>query len=134
MKFYFIVILNLIIILSLAFSGCSAFRSGTEIVSFNCDAPNAYVTVNGEPHRMPTQVTVPRNRTVRYEVTSEGYRPARGLINNHVSGAGIADIVGTCIFLIPVIGIMSSGFYSLDRNEVNLSLIPEIAGIEKDNK
>ena len=55
-------------------------------------------------------------------VKKSGYDPQIHKIGRHLGTCGVMDIVGTVIFLVPAIGLFSSGAYTLDERTINVNL------------
>ncbi len=109
----------------LLLGGCSAFRSHTQEVAFRCDQADTFVQVDGVPHRMPATLELPRDRAHLIVVERPGFRPVRTTIDRRLNGTGVLDIVGTFLWLVPAIGLLSPGAWSLDQEVVTVQMIPE---------
>ena len=103
-------------------SGCSAFRSSYQNVNIACYPPGSQVTVNGALYKTPAKVSVKRNENVSVQCYKRGYEPYNRVIGKHMNTTGILDIVGTCIFIIPCIGLFTPGAYSLDDTNILATL------------
>ena len=53
-----------------------------------------------------------------------GYQTAYYNIDSSLNTTGILDIIGTFIFILPLIGVFCPGSKSLDENNVALNLDP----------
>ena len=58
-------------------------------------------------------------------VKKEGFQTSSKMVDYHLSTTGILDIVGTCLFLLPVIGLVTPGANSLDDTTLFVQLSPE---------
>ncbi len=106
-------------------SGCSAFRSRKQSISIMTNQPDATIFVNGEQvGRGNVQTSVKRNRNVQIMASKPGYQTAYRNIDCSFNTTGILDIIGTIVFLWPLIGVLSPGSKSLDENNVALNLDP----------
>ena len=106
--------------------GCSAFRSSTEVVSINSNVPEAEVYINGTlVGSTPMTTQIPRSKDFGLTLRKPGYESAAITVESHMNTTGVLDIIGTFIFLVPVIGLFTSGAWSLDETEINLNLAPE---------
>ncbi len=118
--------LSLLLLLPALFlTSCSTFAEGKTKVSIKASEPNAILRVNDE---IVGQGTAELNLSNRYDynITAEqGDRVARAIINRELSSCGRLDLIGTCIIGIPVIGLLSSGCWRLERDAVYLQLPPE---------
>ena len=109
---------------SIMLTGCSAFVPNTQTVSASCSEQDAILQVNGQQYIGSAQAEVRRNKNVAIMCTKPGYFPAQRSIEKSISGTGIADIVGTFVFLFPGIGLFTPGAYNLDETNVQIPMIP----------
>lgn len=107
--------------------GCSCFVPSHQTVSISViEPPHAKIWVNGTYEgEAPVQVGLIRNRTFGVIVRKEGFQTSTKTVDYHLNTTGILDVVGTCLFAIPVIGIMTAGAHSLDETTLVLQLAPE---------
>jgi hypothetical protein len=119
-------VVGLVSVSLVAMPGCSAFVPHTQRVVITPSHPDATVSVDGEVVGKGRQVMKLR-RDERHRVIAE-YRGRQGAeaINKKISGTGVLDIIGGCLFLVPLIGIITPGFWDLEPTEVNV-IIPEPA-------
>ena len=108
--------------LLVATTGCSAFRAHNQTMNINCSPEDAILMVNGQRHSSPTQVRVKRNRDVSLQAHKEGYAPCQRTIGHHLNETGTLDAVGTLVFLLPAIGFLTPGAWSLDETDVDITL------------
>ena len=105
--------------------GCSAFRSSTQVVMINSNVPEADVYINGAfVGKTPVSTQVKRSKDFGVSVRKAGYVPAALTVESHLNVTGVLDIVGTLLFLVPVIGLFTSGAWSLDETQINVNLGP----------
>ena len=102
-----IISIGMVIIISAANFGCSAFKSSTQTVSINCNPPDATLMVNGQRFKSPAQIKVKRNRDVAIQCYKEGYFSYQRT---------------TVCFLLPGIGLFCSGAWDLDETDLNIEL------------
>ncbi len=121
-KFQSVICVVLCVSIIVLTSGCSAFRSSFQTVKIACYPEGAQVTVNGALYRVPAQVSVKRNETVSIQCYKRGYVPYNRVIGTHMNTTGILDAVGTCIFIIPCIGLFTPGAHSLDDTNILATL------------
>lgn len=97
--------------------GCSAFAPLQEDVTITATYPGAqiYVDDTGEG-TSPVTVSLDRNQT-HLITDSAGETMALG---RHVSVTGVLDIGGAILFLVPIIGCFTPGFWSLDSTDIQL--------------
>ena len=117
-------IVNYMIVFIFLFSGCSAFVPKTETINVACSEPDATLQINGQHFKGSAQTDVPRNKNVAIMCSKTGYFPAQRTIDYSLSGTGVVDAVGTVFFLFPGIGLFTDGAWSLDENNINVSMIP----------
>ena len=112
----------------LATNGCSLFAPKSEDVSINSAPSGAQVYVNNNlKGTTPCSVSVPcKGATIM--VKKSGYDPQLHTIGHSLGTCGVLDIVGTVLFLVPVVGLLSSGAYTLDEHTINVSLTKQPAG------
>jgi hypothetical protein len=118
-----IVRFGLCIILLSQTIACSAFRSSTMPVKFTCEPKEGVaLVVNGQQHNCPATIEAPRNRELSVEGYKDGYIPYKRTISYHRNDTFILDLIGTFIFLVPVIGLMMPGSRDLDETDVLVTL------------
>ena len=61
-------------------------------------------------------------------VKKEGYNSQVYTIGHSLGTCGILDIVGTVMFLVPVVGLFSSGAYTLDQHTINAPMTKKATG------
>jgi hypothetical protein len=94
-------------------------------VKFTCEPKEGVVlVVNGQRHNCPVTIEAQRNRELSIEGYKEGYLPYKRNISYHNSDTAILDLIGTCIFLLPVFGLMTPGAKDLDETDVTI-ILPE---------
>jgi hypothetical protein len=103
-------------------TGCSAFRGHMQTMNINCNPSDSILMVNGQRYTSPAQVSVKRNRDVSLQCNKEGYAPYQRTIGHHFNETGILDAIGTWLFLVPGIGLLTPGAWSLDETDVTISL------------
>jgi len=102
---------------------CSAFRASTQPVKFTCEPKDGVsLVVNGKKYDCPVTVEVSRNRELPVEGYKDGYAPYKRTINYHRSDTYWLDLIGTCICLVPVFGLMTPGAYDIDETDVTVIL------------
>jgi hypothetical protein len=109
-------------ILIMLLIGCSTFKPSTQPVKFSCNPEDVTLVINGQKKECPTTVDLPRNREMSIEGHKEGYLPYQRTISYHKSDTYWLDVIGTCICLVPVIGLMSPGAHDLDETDISVIL------------
>ena len=112
-------------LLLLATNGCSLFAPKTETINIDSDPQDAEAIVNIEHLSTPCTVTVPRDQDLIVTVQKDGYKTQVHKINRTLSTYGVLDIVGTFIFIVPVIGLLSPGAFTLEQHSVYAPLVKE---------
>jgi hypothetical protein len=116
-------VIAVVVASSIAVSGCSTFAPKTQTVSAVCSEPDAMLQVNGQVYAGRAQVESKTNKSVSIMCTKPGYFPAQKTIDYSLSGTGVADIIGTVLFLVPGLGLFTAGAWKLDETDVNLAMV-----------
>jgi hypothetical protein len=103
-------------------SACSAFLPKTQTTDVTCSPEGAVVVVNGQRYKSPAQFEAKRNRDLSIQCRKEGYETAQRTVGHHFNATGVLDVVGTVLYLLPGIGLLTPGAYSLDETNVNIEL------------
>ena len=120
-----IVRIGLCIILLSQTIACSALKASTQPVKFTCEPKEGVnLVVNGKKYDCPVTVDVPRNRELPVEGYKDGYLSYQRIISYHKSDTYWLDLIGTCICLFPVFGLMTPGAYDIDETDVMVILPP----------
>jgi hypothetical protein len=108
----------LLIVGLLAAQGCSLFAGSTQTVTIQATDSAAEITVDGMPvGKGAASVQLKRNRSHSI-IARVGDRTGVSQISYSISTTGVLDIVGGFLFLIPFLGIIGPGFYTLDQDMV----------------
>jgi hypothetical protein len=100
--------------------GCSLFSPKTQAVSITATDPNAEIFVDGAPVGKGTVVAqLDRRRSHTVTAKANG-KAGAAAINKHISGTGVLDIVGGCLFLFPFLGVLGAGFWDLEPANVTV--------------
>ena len=111
----------------LANSGCSLFVPQKQAVHITASDPLAAIMVDGEfVGTGSAAVQLQRNRS-HTVVAQVGARQGAGVINTRISTAGVLDIVGGFIFLVPFLGLLGPGFWDLTPEELSVIVPGETA-------
>lgn len=93
---------------------------GKRVVASHCVLN--HVPFSGPP-KGKGQVITELKRNDHHTVTAKvGERTGSATIGKTISTTGVLDIIGTCIFIIPVIGIFQAGFYDLEPTTVSVAV------------
>jgi len=106
------------------FAGCSCFRSSTQTMTVTTDQPDTQIYVNGSMVGTGTaSAVVKRNENVQLMAKKDGYVTIQRSIGNSLNTTGILDIVGGCLFLIPLFGLLAAGSHSIEQTNVNVMMV-----------
>lgn len=114
---------SLFIIASLVFaqSGCSVFAPPTQSLVITASERDAEIFVNGHFEGTgEVKTRVVKNENVAIMAKKKGFFPATRTIPIEMSTAGMLDVVGGCIFIIPLIGLFYAGAHQLQTSNVNM--------------
>lgn len=119
--------LSLVVCFAMLFNltGCSMFAPSTQQVTVTSSERDAQIFING--NMMGTGVassSVKTNQDVSIMAKKDGFYPATRTIEPTLSTAGILDIIGGCIWLIPFFGLLASGSHKLDTNNITILMSP----------
>lgn len=109
--------------LCFAICSCSIFVSGKERVNIRTNDPNATIYVDNVPVYQGTATSVKLNPKKAHSIMAkEGYKMDSCMLDSGLSTVGAVDCVFGFFFLLPWLGLLSSGAYTLDDNEVYLNV------------
>ncbi len=107
-------------------SSCSLFvPSSYQPVAITTSDPTAQIYVDGNPVGVG-MATAELRRDEGHAILAKtpDNRASTGVVGTRVSTTGILDIIGGCFFLLPFLGALSSGFYTLDTDHVAIAIPP----------
>ena len=95
-------------------------------VTILTNVPNSKIYANGELVRIGQEADfyAKRNHNAQIMVTANGYYPVYRQIGSELNTAGILDILGGIIWLVPFIGLCFPGSKSLDNTNVAIQMVP----------
>lgn len=104
--------------LCLSISSCSLLASGKQPVTVSSNDPQATLRADGQYIGIGSgTISLTKNRA--HVITAQnGNKVGSVIIDNGLSPTGVLDIVGTCIFIVPFIGLFSKGAWMLDEDNV----------------
>lgn len=109
---------------SMTLSGCSAFVPRTQTVTAACSEPDAILQINGgQTYTGQAKLDARRDKVFSYSCFKQGYYPAHKSVSYSISPTGIADFIGSMIFLIPIVGIFMPGAWDLDERDVTINMV-----------
>ena len=96
----------------------------TQTITILASDPAAEISVDGRPvGRGTAVVNLPRKRS-HTVVAQVDERAASATIDRRVSTIGMLDLVGGFVLLVPWIGVLAPGFWTLDPESVIVTLPP----------
>lgn len=105
-------------------SGCSAFRSSTQVMTITTDQEDAELYVNGQMvGRGNASLPVKRNQNVQIMAKKTGYITTQRTIGKSMNITGILDIVGGVLIILPLFGLLAPGAYSLDEENISIMMV-----------
>ncbi len=117
-------IISLITAACIAVSGCSAFVPKTQTVKAACSEPDAILQINGgQTFTGQAKLDARRDKVFSYSCFKQGYYPAHKSVSYSISPTGIADFIGSMLFLIPIVGIFTPGAWDLDEKDVTINMV-----------
>ncbi len=66
-----------------------------------------------------------RNESVSVMAFKDGHHNFMRTIDSRPNGLFVLDVVGGVIWLVPFIGLVTPGAYSLETQELNISMVPK---------
>lgn len=121
------------LILVIGQTGCSFLMNRMVPLGVSCSDPEAELFVDGNPiGKGNTEVMVTRDQ-VHTVMARKGDRANTVAVGTKTSTAGILDLIGTFLFLLPVVGFLTPGCSSLDRDHVSI-VLPNVTVIQDSKK
>ena len=87
-----------------------------ENITVDSDPQGAQVIIAGQRLKTPCTFTVPCNKEVLVVVKQDGYDTVSYTIRPTLGVCGILDVVGTCCWLVPGIGLFTPGAFTLEQH------------------
>jgi PEGA domain len=107
-------------------TGCSLFGPRSESIGVSSDPPGARVIASGKPvGTTPLHFEAQRGDNLLIEVQKPGYQTQYRTTSRKLSNLGVLDVVGGAIFLLPLVGLLSSAAWEHDPAEIGVTLEPE---------
>lgn len=118
-------ILSLVVILCYM-AGCSLFGPTKQSIGVRTNPPEAQVLVNGKPMGItPLLFDVDRKDDILLEVQKPGYYPESRKSSSNLSGLGLLDVVSGFFWLVPFVGLTSSGAWEHVPADYEITMLPE---------
>ena len=106
-------------------SACSLGMPPTQKLTVNTSEPGAEIWINGQVRgTSPLETDVERNKNVSIMARKDGYETGNRSLGTRLSSTGKQDIIGTILFAIPVIGLLSPGAWEIDETTVVIPMLP----------
>lgn len=113
------------VLAALQVSSCSLFVSSMQPVAITASDPTAQIYVDGSPVGTGTVTQdLKRNRGHSIMAKTSDNRAGTAIVGTKISTTGILDIVGGVLWVVPFVGLLSPGFWSLDTDEVAIAIPP----------
>jgi len=104
--------------------GCSLFAPHSQTLQVTASDPDAEIIINGSYQgRGAVAVRVPRNQS-QAVMARVGDRVGTASVQPVISTTGVLDVVGTFFFLFPILGVISPGFFKLERDSITVVVPP----------
>lgn len=104
---------------------CSLFVGSTQPLTITATDPNAVISVDGLPLGNGTVTTeVKRNRSHSIMAKTADGRAGSAHVGTQISTTCVLDIVGGLFLLVPFLGVVSPGFWSIDQEQVVVVVPP----------
>jgi hypothetical protein len=103
--------------------GCSFFASGRQPLTVSSSPGGAKVTINGERvGTTPVVYSISRAAEASILVEKEGYETQTRMTSKSLSGVGVVDVIGGCIILLPLLGLISDGAWKQEPANFSVAL------------
>lgn len=103
-------------------ASCSLFSSGKQKIMVQTNDPAAVIRSEGQYVGTGSGVvTLKKNRG--HIITAEnGSKKGMALVESEISVTGVLDIIGGCCFLLPFLGFVSKGAWTLNPDSVYIEV------------
>jgi PEGA domain len=113
--------------LALICSGCALVNGTTQRVAISTSVADAKVVVDGHPvghteGEAPLVVKLKRSSLHIITAEKEGYASNHVTTESQLSGLGIMDVIGTFLFLVPGISLLTGGAFEVQPSDVYITL------------
>lgn len=118
-------IVSLVIILCYM-AGCSLYGPTKQSISVSSDPPEAQVIAGGKPMgTTPLHFEFDRGENLQLEVQKSGYQTQYRTSSRTLSGLGMLDTISGFFWLVPFVGLTSSGAWQHDPVDFEITLLHE---------
>lgn len=113
------------LVCALFLSSCSLVMPGKQEVDIVCDNREAFIYADGNPLGYGrAQVNLSRGKDHVISAELPDGRTANMILSKELSVAGKLDLLGTLFFIVPLVGLLSNGAWTLERDAVFLHMPP----------
>ncbi len=117
---------GLALLILLNTTSCGLLVSGRQKIRLNSTPQGAEVLMDGNNEGVtPLTVSVRRRDEPVFRFQKEGYIPQERPTDRKPNEIFILDIIGGVIWLVPFLGLLGSGGWSIEPNSISVSLQPE---------
>lgn len=118
--------LSCLLVIAVSVSGCSSFRSSTQMISVTTDQSDAQIYINGNLAGQGTaNAAVKRDQNVQIMAKKQGYVTIQRTIGHKLNTTGVLDIIGGVLILFPLFGLLAAGSRSIEENNLSITMIKE---------
>lgn len=102
----------------LGITSCSLFCSGSKTVLVSSNDPNAILRADGQYiGKGSGSASLKKNKT--HIITAQnGTKQGAAMLDSEISITGVLDLIGGICFLVPFLGFLSKGAWTLDKDSV----------------
>ena len=105
-------------------TACSAFVSGREEIRVLASEKDALIYANGDlVGTGKATFSARKNKDVSIMVKKTGFQTETRHIPSMIGEWGMIDIVGACLWLVPIIGLAFPGSRKLETNYLSIPLV-----------
>ncbi len=114
----------LLAVLTATAPACSLFVTSRQAVAVTASDPNADIYLDGQYIGTGSATAeVERDKSHSFKAKL-GDRSAVATVGTKISTTGVLDIIGGILWLVPLIGLLGPGFWSLESTTVHIPLPP----------
>jgi hypothetical protein len=114
--------LTVLLSIGMILGGCSTMQPDKQGLRVHCVPENSKVYVNGVRVENNATTKVYRNDNVHVACKADGYEDFNETVGYHLNTTGTLDLIGLVVILVPGIGLLTKGAFSLDKTDVEYTL------------
>ena len=103
-------------------TGCSFVAPKTQTFSVTVEPATAQISLDGRTVTSGRTLEVDRGKDLTVLVTAPGFYPETRRVGRTLSKSGIIDGVAGCIFLFPMLGLISDGAWEQEKDHLYVEL------------